>query len=168
MSPAPDSTLDDPQQIIADLRRDLAEVQRTLDEARRELGERTAQRDEALDRQTASAEVLGVISASPGRLEPVFQAMLANAVRICGGSFGMLALYEDGGFRGVAAHGDAASFPEHMSRIRRGVLPGTTLDGLEVTLRTVQLADVAAEPATTRCALSTRLIPGCALTCACR
>ena len=50
MSPAPVSALDDPQQIIADLRRDLAEVQRTLDEARRELSERTAQRDEALDR----------------------------------------------------------------------------------------------------------------------
>jgi GAF domain-containing protein len=140
VSPTPESELADPQQIIADLRSANAKLQLQFDRA-------AAERDEEEAQKAAMAEVLGVISASPGRLEPVFEAMLANAVRICGGSFGMLTLYEDGGFRGVAAHGDAASFPEHMSRIHRGVLPGTTLDGLAVTLRTVQLADVAAEPA---------------------
>jgi GAF domain-containing protein len=101
---------------------------------------------EALERQTATAEVLSIISSTPSCLEPVFEAMLANAVRICAGTFGMLALYDGDGFCGVAAHGAAASFPDILSRFHRAV-PGTTLDGLEVTLRTVQLADVAAEPA---------------------
>ena len=101
---------------------------------------------EALERQTATTEVLSIISSSPGRLEPVFEAMLANAVRICAGNFGTLALYDGDGFRGVAVHGAASSFPDTLSRFHRAA-PGTTLDGLEVTLRTVQMADVAAEPA---------------------
>src|SRR5271165_2291013 len=101
---------------------------------------------EALESETATTEVLSIISSSPGRLEPVFEAMLANAVRICAGNFGTLALYDGDGFRGVAVHGAASSFPDTLSRFHRAA-PGTTLDGLEVTLRTVQMADVAAEPA---------------------
>ncbi len=124
-----------------------ADLQKSYAELEQRVADRTAELGEALDRQTATADVLSIISSSPGRLEPVFEAVLANAVRICAGTFGMLTLYDGGGFRGVAAHGAAASFPDHLSRVRRGVLPGTTLDGLEVTLRTVQLADVAAEPA---------------------
>jgi len=101
---------------------------------------------EALERQAATAEVLGIIASSPSQLEPVFEAMLANAVRICAGTFGTLALYDGDGFRGVAAHGAPSSFPETLSRFRHAV-PGTTLDGLEKKLRTVQVADCAAEPA---------------------
>src|SRR5215468_4193165 len=62
------------------------------------LAQRTHERDEAFEREKAIAEVLRVISSSPGGLEPVFQAMLENAVRICGANFGVLFLREGMGF----------------------------------------------------------------------
>ena len=68
----PDSTLADTQRIIADLRRE-------LDECRTE-------RDEGLQRETATAEVLQIINSSPGDLEPVFDAMLEKAMWLCGGT----------------------------------------------------------------------------------
>ena len=60
---------------------------------------------ELLDRQTATSEVLSVISSSPGELEPVFQAMLENATKLCGASYGAMWLREEGGFRAAAMHG---------------------------------------------------------------
>jgi len=67
--------------------RELAEAQRQADEARRQTAE-------ALEQQTATSEVLGVISSSPGELEPVFQTMLQNSVRICEAKFGQMFLTE--------------------------------------------------------------------------
>jgi hypothetical protein len=77
--------------------------------ARRELAE-------ALERQAATDEVLRVISSSSGELEAVFQAILTNAVRICGANFGDLYLREADGFRMAASH----NAPPAMSRHARG------------------------------------------------
>ncbi len=63
----------------------------------------TRERDEALEREKATADVLRVISGSPGELRPVFQAMLENATRICGAKFGMLFRYDAGFFHLVAS-----------------------------------------------------------------
>src|SRR5262249_62158606 len=63
---------------------------------------RTRELSESLEQQTATAEVLRVISSSPGELEPVFQTMLANAVRICEGKFGVMFGFGDGAFRALS------------------------------------------------------------------
>jgi two-component system NtrC family sensor kinase len=71
---------------------------------------------ESLERQTATSEVLQVISSSAGELQPVFQAMLENAVRICGAKFGILYLSENDGFRTVAMHDVPRAFSEKRGR----------------------------------------------------
>ena len=73
-----------------------------------EVQARTRELSELLEQQTATSEVLQVISSSPGELQPVFQAMLENAVRICEAQFGNLFLYEGSGFRNVCPIGPAA------------------------------------------------------------
>jgi GAF domain-containing protein len=60
------------------------------------------ERDEALEREKATAEVLQLISSSPGELAPVFEAMLANAVRLCGAKFGVLHRYDGESFEPAA------------------------------------------------------------------
>jgi two-component system, NtrC family, sensor kinase len=112
-----------------------------------ELRRRTDDLSEALEQQTATSEVLQVISSSPGELEPVFQAMLANAVRICGAGFGTMYLAEGSAFRVVAMHNAPPAYAE--MRRRNPVFranPRTALARAATTKRTVQIADVQAEP----------------------
>jgi len=99
---------------------------------------------ESLAQQTATVEVLGVISSSPGELAPVFEAMLANAVGLCKAKFGNLFLYEGDGLRVVASHDLPPAFDEVR---RRGPLhppPGSGLSEAIETRQTVHVADLAA------------------------
>ena len=76
----------------------------------------TRQLAEAREQQTATADVLRVISSSAGDLQPVFAAMLENAVRICGASFGSMLLFEGEQLRRVAMHNAPASYVEYAAQ----------------------------------------------------
>jgi GAF domain-containing protein len=75
-----------------------------------EVQARTRELSESLEQQTATSEVLSVISTSAGELEPVFNAMLANATRICEATFGNLFLREGPIFRAVAVHSNKQGY----------------------------------------------------------
>jgi GAF domain-containing protein len=112
-----------------------------------ELRQRTDDLSESLEQQTATSEVLRVISSSPGELEPVFHAMLENATRVCGSNFGTLYLREGEAFRAVSMHG---ATPDYLrSRLGQLVHPGpaTGLGRAVRTKQAVHIADVTAEPA---------------------
>ena len=101
---------------------------------------------ESLEQQTATSEVLQVISSSPGELEPVFQAMLANAARICEAKFGSLYLYDGDRFRVGALHNAPPAFAEF--RRREPVFPPPPATGLAqivATKRTVHTPDIMLE-----------------------
>ena len=103
---------------------------------------------EAREQQTATSEVLKVISSSPGELELVFQAMLVNAVRICEANLGVMFRVEGSSFQAVAWHGASLAFADWWkdhSNIQPA--PGSVLGRLATTRQTVHVPDLAAEPA---------------------
>jgi class 3 adenylate cyclase/transcriptional regulator with GAF, ATPase, and Fis domain len=102
---------------------------------------------ESLQQQTATSEVLSVISNSPGNLQPVFAAALSNATRLCGATFGALYLREGDGFRVAAHHNAPTAFIEERRRnpfIRP--IAGSGLGRVVATKQAAQIADVQAEP----------------------
>ena len=125
----------------------LVEPPRTIAELEAELERRTAERDEALARESAVAEVLGVINSSPGDLAPVFDGMLEKALRLCDAAFGIINTYDGELFHPVAMRSppaladtfrSAPNLPRASwhSGLRRIVL------GEDV----VQIEDLAADP----------------------
>jgi len=109
-----------------------------------ELRQRTTDLTEALEQQRATSDLLQVISGSPGNLEPVFQAMLENAVTICGANFGNMFLYENDAFRTVALY----NAPQAYAKARMGGSfyppPESALSRLAATKEVIQIADVRA------------------------
>jgi GAF domain-containing protein len=107
-----------------------------------ELRQRTTDLTEALEQQTGTSEVLKVISSFPGDPQPVFAAMLENAVRICGANFGNIYRWDGGAFNLLAAHNTPAAFVEYRRR-SPSILPapGTAYGHIVATKEAVHVAD---------------------------
>jgi len=139
----PGSSLDrvrEPQSELEELKARARELEEKLAARERELSE-------ALERQTATSEVLQVISSSPGDLKPVFEAMLANAVRICEAKFGTLYLREGDAFRAAALHNAPPAFAEFWQRGPHRPGPSTVLSRVLRTKQVVHISDITADRA---------------------
>ena len=111
--------------------------------------QRTRELSESLEQQTATSEVLKIISSSPGELEPVFETMLENAIRLCEASYGNMWLCEGEDFRTAARHGPLP--PAFLEKWRSGTLfrlgPEIPLVRAAKTGQPVQVADLRADQA---------------------
>ena len=109
-----------------------------------ELRERTTDLTESLEQQTATSEVLSVISSSPGRLESVFRSMLENAVRICQAKFGFMLRYEGDAYHTVAELCDVPAYIEEMKRGPLQPHPESALGRVARTKEFAQISDITA------------------------
>jgi signal transduction histidine kinase len=124
-----------------------ARLQESYADLENKVEQRTAELTETLQHQTATSEVLQVISRSPGELNPVFQTILASATNICDAQFGLLLLYEDKGFRCASTFNLPPAFAETF--LRNPVIappPSDPLGRLALTRQLVHVADVRQEP----------------------
>jgi len=138
-------TGDELEELAGEFNRMADDLQKSYADLEGKVEERTAELKEALDQQTATAEVLGVINSSPGDLGPVFNAMLEKAVNLCGASFGLLMKYDGEAFQAVAHYNSPPAFVELL---RLPVRPAPGMAGYRI-LRgedVVAFADVAADP----------------------
>src|SRR5262249_44455997 len=123
---------------VSRMRKPRADLEQQLEQYRRELAE-------AREQQTATSEVLQVISTSPGELEPVFSAMLENALRICEAKFGMLDVHRDDAFVVQAMVGAPPALVDALLRKPFIPPPGAPLDRMLRTKKVVHTLDAAAE-----------------------
>ena len=112
----------------------------TASELRHQLEQRARELKEARDQQTATSEVLSIISRSPGDLKSVFDAILKNATRLCDAKFGNLLLYENGAFRRVALYGAPRAWAQATSR--QPVIPPNPVNPLFRIVRTRQVVHI--------------------------
>jgi two-component system, NtrC family, sensor kinase len=107
-----------------------------------EVQTRTRELTESLRQQTATSEVLEIISSSPSDLGPVFQKMLENATRICGANFGQMNLYEQGHFRPVALYNTPAAYTSGLARTPFQPHPQSGLGTVARTHQVVHIEDI--------------------------
>ena len=111
--------------------------------------QRTRELTESLEQQTATAEVLQVISSSPGDLQPVFEAMLENAVRICDAMGGAICRWDGDALRHVAIKWARPAFADFLMRTPIHPNPKTHFGRMLATKTVVHVSDLAADPAYT-------------------
>ena len=110
-----------------------------------EVARLTRERDEALAQQAATADVLRIISSSPGNLDTVLETILANATRLCEANFGVLLLYEGAQFRVAAAHNPPPAFAE-LRRRQPEIRSSGVLARVAVTKQLLHIADCTEDP----------------------
>src|SRR6516225_5159798 len=132
MNATPDSTLADPAQLVADLQRQLAECR--------------AERDEAIEYQTATSDVLKVISRSTSDVQPVLDMLCETSTRLCAADMAAIAIREGEIYRYVATFCLTPGYDALLRQLSfapgRGTVTGRTL----LERRAVQVADLAADP----------------------
>jgi signal transduction histidine kinase len=101
---------------------------------------------EALERQAATSEVLRLISSSPGELQPVFDAILSNATRICEAKFGDLYLRDGDAFRMAATHDSPSAYAAARRRSPLRPPPDAPLGLVAVTKQVAHIADITTIP----------------------
>jgi GAF domain-containing protein len=116
-----------------------------LRERTTDLTQRSADLTEALEQQTATSEVLQVISSSPGDLQPVFAAMLENAVRICDAKFGNIYRWDGDTLHLIATHNTPPAFAEARRRSHPRLGPKTPIGRMVATKTVNHVADLAAD-----------------------
>src|ERR1700741_560565 len=134
MRTTPASTLADSEQLIADLQRQLSECR--------------AERDEAIEYQTATSDVLRVISRSTADVQPVLDTVVETAVRLCGAASGNIAIRQGEVYRPVASSASAAE-PDLWATMRQGaIVPGRDSVHARVALEgtVVHVEDARADP----------------------
>jgi GAF domain-containing protein len=120
---------------------ELEELKTRARELEGKLAARERELAEASEQQTATSEVLRVISSSSGELAPVFESLLASAKHLCGAEFGIILLREGDAFRTVALHGATAEYTE--ARWRAPVIRPAADTGLGRVLETKQVGQIA-------------------------
>src|SRR5258707_8437055 len=112
-----------------------------------EVQAKTRDFEESLQQQTATSEVLQIISSSPGDLAPVFDKMLENATRVCGASFGTMNLWDGEKYNLAAGYNVPPAFSDFRIRTPIRPYPGTTLEAVVKTHKFVQVHDLRETPA---------------------
>jgi GAF domain-containing protein/HAMP domain-containing protein len=113
----------------------------------KELRQRTDDLTESLEQQTATSEVLQVISSSPGELEPVFQKMLENATRVCGADFGLMNLWDGDSFTMASSYNVPPAFAALRARMPVRPHPQSGLAAVVSTHQVAHIHDLRKAPA---------------------
>ncbi len=124
-----------------------ARLQESYADLEKKVEARTAELSEALEQQTATSEVLEVISSSPGELKPVFAKMLENATRVCGASFGVMNLWDGESFTIAADYNVPVAFAASRQDLAIHPRPNSALAELVKTHEVVHVHDVRETPA---------------------